>query len=180
MSSGSDPTQVQTPGEGGHTPGPASQWLRAFQQLFDPHPSHVALVAVDGTVVAVNAAWVRYGRANGLAAGYEFVGQNYLAVCEAAVAAEYPSAREAYLGLLDVLRNGRPKFTLIYPCHTPARREWYRMWVEPQTPAVPAVIVAHQLVVAKPWGAEDPPAPVGVRSTSDPYGGFDARSTFPA
>ena len=126
------------------------RWQFAFEQLFNPHPSHVALVGLDGLVIAVNAAWREYGRANGLPAEYQFVGQNYLAVCEAGVAAGHPGAQEAYLGLVGVLRNGRPKFTMVYPCHSPRQRAWYRMWVEPQSPSVPAVIVAHQLVSARP------------------------------
>ncbi len=133
------------------TTGPSQQWLLAFQQLFDPHLSHVALLHLDGTVLAVNAAWRRYAADNGVAAGYEFVGTNYLAVCEAGVAAGYPGAAEAYLGLLGVVRNGRAKFTMLYACQSPGRREWYRMWVEPQSPSVPAVIVAHQLVKSEPW-----------------------------
>ncbi len=155
------------------------RWAVAFQQLFDPHPSHVALLTMDGTVLAVNAAWRAYGRANGLQTGYESVGQNYLSVCEAGVAAEYPGAREAYVGLLDVLRNGRPKFTVTYACHTTEQREWYRMWVEPQTPSVSAVIVAHQLVSSKPWQADDvmgsgpsagDPAAGGFDAAADPFG----------
>ena len=126
-------------------------WVTSFRRLFDPHPAHVALLELSGTVLAVNAAWTQYAAAHGLPAAYDFVGRNYLEACEAGVAVEYPGAREAYVGLLDVLRNGRPKFTVVYACHTPARREWYRMWVEPQTPAVPVVIVAHQLISTEPW-----------------------------
>ncbi len=147
------PQTIDPPEDDGR--GSPVQWVRAFQLLFDPHPSHVALLDLSGTVLAVNAAWRDYGRLNGLGAGYDTVGQNYLAVCEAGVAAAYPGAREAYVGLLDVLQNGRPKFTLTYPCHSPAQREWYRLWVEPQTPSVSAVIVAHQLIAAKPWAGDD-------------------------
>ena len=158
--------------------GPSDRWVRAFQQLFDPHPSHVALVGLDGTVLAVNAAWDRYARASGVAAGYEFVGRNYLAVCESAVVGgEAADAREAYVGLLDVLRNGRPKFTMTYACHSPSRQEWYRMWVEPQTPAVAAVIVAHQLVESKPW-AVGALAAGGVTGAAGAVGVFDAGRAF--
>ena len=107
-------------------------------------------------ILAVNAGWQTYGRENGIPVDYVMVGQNYLAICEAGAAAEYPMAREAYVGLLEVLKAGRPKFTLVYPCHTPTRREWYRMWVEPQSPAVPVVIVAHQLVGSEPAERVEP------------------------
>jgi hypothetical protein len=133
----------------------AEHWRRTFGQLFDPHPSHVAMVGLDGTVLAVNAAWRGYASTHGVADRYEFVGQNYLSVCEAGVASGLWSAQAAYVGLLGVLRSGRPKFTMTYPCNTPARREVYRMWVEPQTPSVPAVIVAHQPVESRPWTPDE-------------------------
>ena len=158
---------------------PPRSWALVFEQLFDPHPSNVALVALDGTVLAVNAAWRQYGRDNGLPADYGFVGRNYLAVCEAGVAARYPMAEEAYLGLLGVMRNDRPKFTMVYPCHTPARREWYRMWVEPQSPSVPAIIVAHQLVESKPWVGESGADAPGWPATGGGGGGILVRGERP-
>ena len=136
-------------------------WVPVFERLFAPHPSHVTLIGLDGTVLAVNEAWRQYGRANGLPDSYDCVGRNYLDVCEAGVAAGAPSAQEIYVGLLGVLRGGRPKFTTIYPCHSPARREWHRMWVEPQSPSVPAVIVAHQPVATRPWARGEPDGDVG-------------------
>ncbi len=154
------------------------QFVRAFRQLFNPHPSHVALVGLDGTILAVNAAWERFARENGVAPGYDFVGTNYLLACELGVGTEEPGAREAYVGLLDVLRNGRPKFTLTYACHSPARQRWYRMWIEPQTPAVGAVIVAHQLVESRPWSPGDPPAASLAGGPSSPDV-FDAGSGLP-
>ena len=145
------------------------QWLLAFGRLFDPHPSQVAMLDLGGTVLAVNAAWRQFGRANGLRDGYDAVGQNYLAVCEAAVVEGCPWAKQAYVGLVDVIRNGRPKFTLLYSCRTSDRHDWYRLWVEPQTPSVPAVIVAHQLVESKPVAA-DGPGGVGSGATVPPSG----------
>ena len=133
-----------------------SRWLVLFRQLFESHPANVALLDSDGSILAVNAGWRAYGRANGVRSDYDMLGQNYLAVCEAGAAAGYPMAREAYVGLLEVLKAGRPKFTLVYPCHTPTRREWFRMWVEPQLPSVPVVIVAHQLVSSEPAVVVEP------------------------
>ena len=167
-----DPPEVRSVAESD-----AGQWVRAFRVLFDPQPSHVALLRLDGVVLAVNTAWQRYATDNGVAERYQFVGSNYLAVCEAGVAVDHPGAREAYVGLLDVMRNGRPKFTLMYTCHCPARREWYRMWVEPQTPSVPAVIVAHQLIDAKPWTVDGPAAHPAVTKDQRP-GVCDARGDF--
>jgi len=118
--------------------------------LFDPNPAHVALLDLQGVIVETNAAWKRFAVENGLPAHYECVGQNYLRLAEEAAGGQSLLAQEAYIGLLEVMCTRRPKFTMIYPCHAPGERRWYRMWVEPQTPAVPAVIVAHYLCATKP------------------------------
>jgi hypothetical protein len=125
--------------------------LALFKSLFDSHPSHIALLDLRGKILAVNPAWKRFGEQNRLAPGYDCVGMNYLRICETAAEGGVPQAREAYVGLLEVIHTGRPKFTMVYPCHSDNENRWFRMWVEPQTPNVPALIIAHKLI-----GHEEP------------------------
>jgi hypothetical protein len=127
--------------------------------LFDGTDSHCALLDLSGEILAVNSAWIAYGVENGLSPSSDPVGQNYLHICESAAEQQYPGAMEAYLGLQQVLRANRPKFTMVYRCHSPSVRRWYRMWVEPQFPDVPVVVVAHKLVSEKPIVPPDAPFP---------------------
>jgi hypothetical protein len=114
-----------------------------FSLLFSKHFAQMALLDVNGNLIATNPAWRSFGCENGLRAEYDCVGKSYLQICEAAALANVPGARSAYLGLLEVIHAGRPKFTMVYPCHSPAERRWYRLWIEPQMPSVPAIVVAH-------------------------------------
>jgi hypothetical protein len=107
-------------------------------------------VDLQGIILATNRAWTQFGWENGLTASFDSVGKNYLKSCEQAVSCGWPGAQQAYVGLLEVIRLQRPKFTMVYPCHSPTQRRWYRMWVQPQMPIVPAVIVAHHWQSSKP------------------------------
>ncbi|MFT3787048.1 MAG: hypothetical protein QM770_12925 [Tepidisphaeraceae bacterium] len=116
-----------------------------FRQLFDQHPAHVCMIDLDGRIVAVNKSWLRFGAENDLSPDYSFEGQSYLDACATAAEQGDTHAAQALTGLLDVLATGRSKFTMVYPCHAPFERRWFKLWVEPQMPATPVVIVAHQL-----------------------------------
>jgi hypothetical protein len=120
--------------------------VRVFRTLFDPHDAHVCMIDLHGMILAVNAAWHRFGEGNGLPSGYRCEGINYLDLCAAAAEKGDTFAGEALAGLLDVLATGRSKFVMTYPCHAPHERRWFKLWVEPQMPFSPVVIVAHQLL----------------------------------
>lgn len=124
-------------------------WCRMFRLLFNDRPAHVALLDQQGIILETNKAWREFGSQNGLRSGYDCVGQNYLQACEQGAAENFPGASEAYIGVLEVLHARRPKFTMVYPCHSPKERRWYRMWVEPQSPDIPAVVVAHYPSIRK-------------------------------
>ncbi len=121
-----------------------------FLRVFGAQMAHIALLDLNGVIVETNLSWNRFGIDNGIDSSYRCVGTSYLEVCQAAAERAFPCSQEAYVGLLDIIHNRRPKFTMVYPCHSPAERRWYRMWVEPQLPQVPAIIVAHYLCHTKP------------------------------
>jgi hypothetical protein len=122
------------------------QLRTVFASIFAAHPANIALLDLNATILAVNSSWSRFAQENGLRAGYEFTGANYLAACEPGATAGDDYAQKAYVGLLGVLRAGIPKFTLVYPCHSPTEQRWYRMWVQPQNPEAPAIVVAHSFI----------------------------------
>ncbi len=116
-----------------------------FKQLFDAHPANVCMLDMSGHILAVNASWMRFARDNELPDTYSFEGKNYLEACIAAAQSGDPHASAALTGLLDVLATGRKNFSLVYPCHAPHERRWFKLWIEPQMPETPVVILAHKL-----------------------------------
>jgi signal transduction histidine kinase len=102
----------------------------------DRAPFTVAILDADGTVVWVNEAWRAFGRANGLDLPDDGMGANYLDVTAAAAPADEDAGRAA-TGLRDVLDGRRSTFSMVYPCHSPDERRWFRLHatlVEPPSP----------------------------------------------
>jgi hypothetical protein len=122
-----------------------SHLTRLFKQLFDWHPAHVCMLDLDGKILAVNRSWSRFAEGNGLSPQYKFDGQSYLDICSVAAEKGDDYAKQALTGLLDIMATGRRKFVLTYPCHAPHEKRWFKLWIEPQMPEAPVIIVAHQL-----------------------------------
>jgi PAS domain-containing protein len=138
-------------------PGYKTHLVNLFRQLFDSHPANVCMLDLSGHIVAVNQAWMRFAHENELPLDYTFEGINYLETCAPAAQEGDADAAAALTGLLDVLTTGRRNFSLVYPCHAPHEKRWYRLWVEPQMPDTPVVIVAHKLErFERVGGAIDP------------------------
>jgi PAS domain S-box-containing protein len=116
--------------------------------------AHIAVLDADGTIVAVNAAWERFARANGGVAPTSLgAGVSYLAVCRAAAAAGDSLAAAALAGIAAVLSGEQPAFTLEYPCHGPAQERWFVMHVTPLEDH-PGVVVAHENITERKHGEE--------------------------
>src|SRR4051812_8603868 len=88
---------------------------RYLQAALDALSAHRALVADDGTILAVNDAWVQFGRENGYDPPDGGVGTNYLRACDAGDADGLRVAD----GIRRVAAGLLPRFDLEYPCHTP-------------------------------------------------------------
>jgi two-component system sensor histidine kinase/response regulator len=94
-------------------------------------PAHVALLDPDGTILAVNESWRRFGAAN-LLLGPDFtVGQNYLEACERAEGDCSADAHAAASGIRLVLHGRTDEFSLEYPCHSPSEQRWFNLTVTP-------------------------------------------------
>ncbi|MDM0015444.1 PAS domain-containing protein [Variovorax sp. J22P168] len=110
-------------------------------------PANVAVLDQDAVIVSVNLAWREFARGEGAAHAKDDVGANYLDVCDRALGADAPYARQTAAGLRAMLRGETQHFALDYPCHTPARRRWFRITMTPMaTPGragVDGVVVMH-------------------------------------
>jgi PAS domain S-box-containing protein len=105
--------------------------------ILDALPEHVALLDADGTIVAVNEAWRRFGAANGLLRPGDCLGDNYLAVCDRAAAEgkgdEAQDAAGIGAALRAVLAGERKRFAIDYSCHAPDEQRWFRCIAAPAT-----------------------------------------------
>ena len=94
-------------------------------------PAHVTVLDAHGTILYVNDAWRRFAAENALQSREYCVGQNYLAVCEAATGDCSEEAANAAVGIRAVLAGELPRFELNYPCHSPENPRWFRLFAAP-------------------------------------------------
>ncbi len=121
-----------------------SHQLALFHSLFGDHPSNLALVDHDGYIRAVNKAWIDYGRQNGMSPEYDSIGVNYLELCSCRSSDHQQSdAARAAAGLLSVLHTGVSHFSMVYPCHSPSERRWYKLTVRSLSPEIEGVLISH-------------------------------------
>jgi two-component system NarL family sensor kinase len=101
---------------------------QAIQRSIDQLPAHAAVVDDAGSIVAVNEAWRRYGRENGLRGEAGSVGTSYLRVCESSQArhTEGPVVARAIRRVLD---GGHGTFRKGYSGHGPDGTAWFQVEV---------------------------------------------------
>jgi hypothetical protein len=116
----------------------------------DELPEHVAIVHRSGTIMAVNKAWKRFARNNGVEPSKVSEGANYLGVCERATGEHSEYARTFAEGFRSVLFGGGERFAMEYPCHSPTERRWFvgRVLPLPQKGMLIA-LVAHENITGR-------------------------------
>ena len=106
----------------------------------------IAIINAEGEIVAVNEAWRKFAIENDFPnhsnAG---VGTNYLDTCQKSLMnLNDADAERAIKGIQEVINGGRKTFTMVYPCHSPTVRRWFRMEVGMAEPDGPFFLIAHQ------------------------------------
>jgi hypothetical protein len=105
-----------------------------------------------GTIVEVNAAWVRFGIDNGLAADYGWLDDNYLDVLTDSHSRGDDNAGQAAQGILDVLNDQRASFDIEYPCHGPnEKRRFVVRATRLTTDSRRLLAISHYNVTARKW-----------------------------
>jgi diguanylate cyclase (GGDEF)-like protein len=118
--------------------------------VIDALTGHVAVLDADGRIVAVNQAWRRFARENGLIDERFLVGTSYLAACEQAVrAGPDESAAAALRGIRAVLAGEQDAFSLEYPCHAPHQERWFILRASRILAPEGGVVVCHDDITVR-------------------------------
>jgi two-component sensor histidine kinase len=126
-------------------------WIRAG---FNALAAHIAILDAQGTIVAVNAAWERFGRVRQAPSFvWAGVGLNYLDVCRRA-AAESAEAQGVLTGLQSVLEGRQASFAMEYPCHEPDTPRWFLLQATPLPPPHHGLVLAHIDITARKQAEE--------------------------
>jgi len=113
--------------------------------IFLQQGAHVTVLDARGRIITVNDAWETFGRANGLDPAYRFVGVSYVEVCERAIDSAWSNegARDALNGINRILAAEEPRYSLVYPCHSPNKQRWFLMYARPITRTADGAVVSH-------------------------------------
>ena len=116
--------------------------LRGILESLD---SRIALLDRRGNILAVNGAWERFDPVR-VGAGYVTarVGENYLAVLDAAAQAGQALAGPGAVALRAVIDGTKPFASVDYDFETPRGRRWFVARVTPLEGSEGGVVVAHQ------------------------------------
>ena len=100
------------------------------ESILNAQDAALAILEEDGTIVRTNLAWEALlpSRSDHLATG---VGSNYLRTCDEADGDCAEEAREAAAAIRRVLGGAASHESMIYSCHTPGEKRWYRLVVTP-------------------------------------------------
>lgn len=135
--------------------------VRARQLLIDQVESPSCVVGSDGVLQLVNRAWRGFGEANG-ARGMDGPLTDGTTCC--GVGADYHTwlddptddlARRSARGMFDVIAGRLEQFDMVYPCHGPDERRWFRLLVTPLTDSAPRPVLAVHVRLGEIHGARE-------------------------
>jgi len=89
--------------------------------------AHIAILDENGVILETNTAWRNYAHKNGMPAGHDDRGTNYLDVCDAAGGDDAEDARKVAEGIRAVIGGEIEEFLYDYPCHSEDGPHWYYM-----------------------------------------------------
>lgn len=128
---------------------------RFANATIDALSAHLCVLDETGCIVAVNQAWRDFAQENHGASSSDYLGANYLAVCDMAAGTSSEGAAEFAEGVRAVMRGDIPESCQEYPCHSPDERRWFAARVSRFGGDGPLRIVAvHENITARKLAEE--------------------------
>lgn len=123
---------------------------RFLLSTFDALTSHVAVVDLNGKILATNRAWRQFNASNGGNADSCGIGANYFAACEQAFGGGAEQGWAVIQGIRRVMAGEIEEFHLEYSCHSPLERCWFIVRVTPFVGLGPVrAVVAHENITER-------------------------------
>jgi diguanylate cyclase (GGDEF)-like protein/PAS domain S-box-containing protein len=124
--------------------------------ILDALPANIAVLNMQGVIVATNASWREFGVNNGAKDADQCLGTNYLSVCDAASGPGAEIAHAAAAGVRLVLSGASNRFSFEYCCETPTETLWFLSTTAPLDEYSPhGAIVMHLDITGRKRGEEN-------------------------
>ena len=116
-----------------------------IQSTLDSLSANIVILDEKGVIKFTNKAWRDFARANNIPLNKVGKGINYLKVTREAEGEWSKKANKAYQGIKEIMNREKDQFTLVYPCHSPEEKRWFKMKVTPFKGEGPySVVISHQ------------------------------------
>ncbi len=99
-----------------------------------------------GVIHYVNQAWKDFAKNNGADYEIEWLGYNYLSICNHAATNGDQDANSVLKGLEAVIQKSSDFFIHEYPCHSPTESRWYLLRAVPLKNHPKRFVISHQNV----------------------------------
>lgn len=119
------------------------------QTVINSISAHIAIIDENGVILETNKAWRDFASKGQVTGDVTSIGQNYLAICEAATGEEAKDAHHVAEGIRSVIKGELDEFLYDYPCHSPDGRHWFYMHAIRMIGSGPLrVIISHEEITA--------------------------------
>jgi len=98
---------------------------RLAQATLAALPEEICVLDETGTIIKTNRAWLKFAAANATMPSKDFIGANYLTVCDNAQGPNSTQAAPFAAGIRAVLRGEIEHFALEYPCNSKHEDQWF-------------------------------------------------------
>jgi DNA-binding CsgD family transcriptional regulator len=107
--------------------------------------AHIAIIDEQGVIIETNRAWQEFTRATNQNDKTDYIGANYLQICDSATGEEAKDAHRVADGIRQVIKGEVDEFLHDYPCHGPDERHWFYMRAISMHAEGPArIIISHE------------------------------------
>ncbi|WP_319407152.1 LuxR C-terminal-related transcriptional regulator [uncultured Desulfosarcina sp.] len=132
-----------------HTPMPLCYSSEEARTVLDSLSAHIAIMDNHGVILDTNHAWRDFAVKSGMPEDYDSIGDNYLAICDAADGENGADARTVADGIREVIAGRVDEFIYDYPCHSADGPHWYYMRAIRMSGEGPLrVVVSHEEITA--------------------------------
>ncbi len=123
-----------------------------LMKAIDGLTAHIAIIDIQGTIIAVNRAWRHFAEIQNLRMPNAGVGSNYLQICEQTFGRDQAAAYEVAANLRAMTVNAQDSFSLEYPCATPQRLLWFDMHATRfEANNTPYILIAHENITERKY-----------------------------
>ncbi len=96
-----------------------------LKKVMDSLFEHIVVLDKNGEIVFTNKAWDDFAKENNYLVEGDWLGLNYLKICDEAAQAGDEYGEKASVGIKD-MQNGLTSFSFEYPCRNANKKNWFK------------------------------------------------------